>query len=61
MKKSRYTEEQIIGILGAGQGGREDGRPVPGAWDQRSHVLQLEGEVRRTGRERGAATAADGR
>ncbi len=36
-------------------------RSLPGAWDQRGHVLWLEVEVWRHGRERSAATAADGR
>src|SRR5271170_7122178 len=34
---------------------------MPGAWDQRGDVLWLEVEVRRHGRERGAAAEGDGR
>jgi putative transposase len=58
MKKSRYTEEQIIGILKQHEAGvrtmdlcREHG-------NQRGDVLRLEAEVRRHGRERGAALKA---
>jgi putative transposase len=45
MKRNRFTEEQIIGIL---KGGRRFGRrSVPQAWRQRRQHLQMEGEVRR--------------
>jgi hypothetical protein len=42
MKPSRFTEEQIIGILREGSRG-EDRRRVPQARDQQRHVLQVEG------------------
>ena len=45
MKKSRYTEEQIIAILKQHEAGVKTADLVPGAWDQRRDVLQLEGEV----------------
>src|ERR1019366_7612281 len=61
MKKSRYTEEQIIGILKQHEGWREDGGCVPRARDQRGDILWLEVEVRRAGSERGAASEGDGR
>jgi hypothetical protein len=48
MKKSRYSEEQIIRILKQHEA-RVDGRSVPGARDQRGNVLQLQGEVRGAG------------
>ncbi len=46
MRKSRYTEEQIIGILKRHEAGSEDGGPVPGARDQRGDILRLKAEVR---------------
>ena len=59
MKKSRYTEEQVIGILKQHEAGlktadvcREHG--ISG------DVLRLEAEVRWDGRERGAAAEGDG-
>ena len=53
MKRSKFTEEQIIGILRE-QGRRirrrcEDGGAVPQARDQQRDVLRLEGQVRRDG------------
>jgi hypothetical protein len=41
MKKSRYTKEQIIGILKQHEVGVKTGGAVPGAWDQRGDVLCL--------------------
>ena len=61
MKKSRYTEEQIIGILKQHEAGVKTADLVPGARDQRGDVLWLEVEVRRHGCERGAAAEGDGR
>lgn len=50
MKRSRFTEEQIIGILrGAGIGG-EDCQCLPQARDLGSHFLQVQGQVWRHGR-----------
>ena len=48
MKRSRFKEEQIIGILRERR--RCHGGGLPQAWDLERHVLQLEGEVRRAGR-----------
>ena len=50
MRKSRFSEEQIIGDPQGARGGREGRGPVPAARDQRHDVLQVEGEVRRPGR-----------
>ena len=47
MKNSRFSEEQIIGFE-AKRGRGEDGKSVPGVWDQRGRVSQLEVEVRRS-------------
>ena len=61
MQKSRYTEEQIVGILKESEAG------LPTAELCRKHgiseqtFLPLEGEVRRAGSERGAAAPATGR
>jgi len=58
MRQSRFSEEQIIGVLkegGSGQGA------VPRARDLRPDPLPVEGEVRRLGGERGPPAAAVGR
>lgn len=61
MKNSRFTEEQIIGILKPHEAGLKTADLLPGAWSQRSHVLRLEVEVRWNGSERGRAAASYGR
>jgi len=43
MKAGKYTEEQIIAVLREG----ESRRALPQARDERSHLLQLESQVRR--------------
>ena len=52
MKRSRFSEEQIIAILRESGGGGEDGRCMPQARRQRGDLLQMEGQVRRPGRVR---------
>ena len=39
MKRKRFTEEQIIGVLEGTRAGFEDGRFVPQARDQRGDLL----------------------
>jgi hypothetical protein len=47
MKRKRFTEEQIIGVLKEHEPGCEDSRSVPQAWDHRGDLLQLEEQIRR--------------
>ena len=47
MKRSRFSEEQIIGDPARAGGGEPDGGCMPQAWDLERDVLQVEGEVRR--------------
>ena len=54
MKKSRFNEEQIIGILKQQEAGTEGSRFGPGTWGKRSDDLHLEEQVRWHGRQRGA-------
>jgi len=62
MRKSRFSEEQIIGIL-RGAGDRGEGRGgLPSAWDQHDDLVQVKGAIRRAGGVRGApAEGARGR
>jgi hypothetical protein len=57
VKKSRFSEEQIIAILARAGGRRGDEGRLPSARHLDGDVLQLEGQVRRAGRERGEAAA----
>ena len=47
MKRSRFSEDQIIAILKQQESGVATADGVPRAWDQLGDVLQMEGEVRR--------------
>ncbi len=49
MKRSRFTEEQIIGILREQESRGKGGRLVLQVWDVGSHPVHLEGQVRRHG------------
>ena len=52
MKRSKYTDEQILAIVKEGEAGRKVAdlcRTVPHVRDHRPDVLPLEGEVRRHG------------
>jgi hypothetical protein len=44
VKKSRFSEEQIVGILKESEAG-ENARVFPQAWHQFSNVVRLEVEV----------------
>src|SRR5215469_8930571 len=62
MKRSRFSEEQIIGILQEQEAGAKTGGGVPQARRQRCDLLQVEGQVWRDGGVGGpAAEGAGGR
>ena len=58
MKRSKYTDEQILAIVKEGEAGRKVGDMVPCARDHGADVLPLESQVRRHGAERDAALEA---
>jgi len=60
MKPSRFTEEQIIGILREQEAGAATGEVCPQTRDQQRDVLQMEGEVGRPGSLRRQATEGAG-
>lgn len=49
MKRARFTDEQIIGMLKELGERPEDGRCLPQAWNIRGNLLQIQGEVWRYG------------
>jgi putative transposase len=59
MKRKRFTEEQIIGVLKESEAGREDGRHLSASWHQLGHVLHLAEDVRRGGRSMAAWSASE--
>ena len=62
MKGSRFSEEQIIGVLREQEAGAKTRGGVPAARDLERDLLQVEGEVRRAGGLGGpAAEGAGGR
>ena len=58
MKRSKFTEEQILEIVREAEAGRKVADGVSQERHQRADVLPLEGEVRRDGGQRDAAPEA---
>jgi len=57
MKRSRFTEEQVIAALNEHTAGAVDEGSLPAAGDRHRDAVQLEAQVRRDGGERGEAVA----
>jgi hypothetical protein len=60
MRRGRFTEDQIIGVLREHEAGVKTAELCPEARDQRRDVLQLEGKVWRHDRVGGGAVADAG-
>ena len=58
MKRSKFTDEQILAIVKEGEAGRKVADLSPHARHHRADLLPLEGQVRRNGAQRDAAPEA---
>jgi hypothetical protein len=61
MSIRKHSEEQIIDALKQAEGGTNGGRGRARTGREQAHELSLEGEVRRAGGQRSAASATTGR
>lgn len=61
MRRGRFSEDQMIGILKEHEAGAEDGGAVSGARGERGDAVRLEEQVQRDGGRRSATAAESGR